>query len=327
MPHIHKHNPKEHSHKPKESSGRRTILFQSVGGMSNASTRLICYENARYLRNYGWKIKIGKAAVGNFDIVIFQKRYSGRDLERARTARGKTVLQISEARFVNSHPQSDMVVRFAREMDGVIVGSRYLQKWFAQKGIPTTVIPTGLDFAALPQGVVKNRPIKICWIGSGMNERYLKHLVVPLNRLWQDYDFEFRVIGAGMFAANWAKAPNFIPWRLGEAERKVAECHIGVAPLDQSSIELTKPPSKPILYMALRLAVVATSTPPYQSLIQNGVNGFLIANNSPDEWYNALVELFDTEKRNQMAIAGYESCQKYNAPSIAKKWNQFLRRL
>ena len=327
MPHIHKHNPKEHHHKPKESSGRRTILFQSVGGMSNASTRLICYENARYLRNYGWKIKIGKAAVGNFDIVIFQKRYNSRDLERARTARGKTVLQISEARFVSSHPQSDMVVRFAREMDGVVVGSRYLQKWFAQRGIATTVIPTGLDFASLPQGVVKHRPIKICWIGSAQNERYLKHLVAPLNRLWRDYDFEFRVIGAGMFAANWAKAPNFIKWRLGEAEEKVAECHIGVAPLDLSSIELTKPPSKPVLYMALKLATVCSSTPPYRSLIQNGVNGFLIPNNSPEEWYTSLAALFNTETRNQMAIAGYESCQSYNAPNIAKRWNTFLKRL
>ena len=336
MPHSsHKHSPKEHkpkehSHqKPKKtsSSGKRTILFQSVGGMSNASTRYICYENARYLRNYGYKIKIGKADTGNFDIVIFQKRYTGRDLERAKATRGKTVLQISEARFVNSSKQSDMVVRFAKEMDGVIVGSRYLQKWFAQRGIASTVIPTGLDFSSLPQGTVKDRPIKICWIGSAMNERYLKYLVTPLNRLWQDYDFEFRVIGAGMFAANWAKAPNFIRWQLGEAEKRVAECHIGVAPLDQSSIELTKPPSKLVMYMALKLAVIGSSTPPYRSLVQNGVNGFLIANNSPDEWYNALVELFDTERRNQMALVGYESCQGYNAPAIASRWNRFLKGL
>ena len=256
-PHIHK--PKEHSHQnPTKissaktvSSSKRTILFQSVGGMNNASTRYICYENARYLRNYGYKIKIGKADTGNFDIVIFQKRYNGRDLERAKAARGKTVLQISEARFVNSSEQSDAVVRFAREVNGVIVGTSYLKKWFAQRGIASTVIPTGLDFASLPQETVKNRPIKICWIGSGNNEKYLAHLVAPLNRLWQDYDFEFRVIGAGMYNANWAKQPNFIRWQLGEAEKRVAECHIGVAPLDQSSIELTKPPSKPIMYVLL----------------------------------------------------------------------------
>lgn len=327
MPHIHKHNPKEHHHNPKERNGRRTILFQSVGGMSNASTRYICYENAKYLRNYGWKIKIGKANTGNFDIVIFQKRYNGRDLKRARMARGKTVLQISEARFVNSHKQSDMVVKFAKQVNGVIVGSRYLKDWFAKRGIDSTVIPTGLDFANLPQDVIKHRPIKICWIGSAGNERYLRHLVAPLNRLWQNYDFEFRVIGAKMFNANWARQPNFIKWQLGEAEKRVAQCHIGVAPLDQSGIELTKPPSKPVLYMALRLATIASSTPPYRSLIANGVNGFLIDNNSPDEWYNALVKLFDTEKRNRMAIAGFESCKLYDAPVIARKWDKFLRRI
>ncbi len=329
MPHIHVHNPKKHSHDPKKSSsnGKRTILFQSVGGMSNASTRYICYENARYLRNYGWKIKIGKADTGNFDIVIFQKRYNGRDLERAKATRGKTILQISEARFVNSSAQSDTVVRFAKEMDGVIVGTSYLKNWFAQRGIPTTVIPTGLDFASLPQGTVKNRPIKICWIGSGKNEKYLAHLVTPLNRLWEDYDFEFRVIGTKMYAANWARQPNFIRWQLGEAEKRVAECHIGVAPLSQSGIELTKPPSKLIMYMSLRLATVATSTPPYRSLVQSGVNGFLIANNSPDEWYTCLAALFNTETRNQMAIAGFNSCKSYDAPAIASRWNKFLKKL
>ena len=332
-PHVHKpkahspKKPKEHSSAKTVSNAKRTILFQSVGGMSNASTRYICYENARYLRNYGYKIKIGKADTGNFDIVVFQKRYNGRDLERAKAARGKTVLQISEARFVNSSEQSNMVVRFAKEVNGVIVGTSYLEKWFAQRGVASTVIPTGLDFANLPQGTEKNRPIKICWIGSGKNERYLAYLVTPLNRLWQDYDFEFRVIGAKMFAANWARQPNFIKWQLGEAEKRVAECHIGVAPLSQSGIELTKPPSKLILYMALKLAIIGSSTPPYRSLVQNGVNGFLISNNSPDEWYNALVQLFDTEKRNQMAIAGFNSCQGYNAPNIATRWNRFLRRL
>lgn len=325
----HKHNPKEHSHNPKQrsSSGKRTILFQSVGGMSNASTRLICYENAKYLRNYGYKIKIGKADTGNFDIVIFQKRYASRDLERARATKGKTVLQISEARFINSSKQSDMVVKFAKEVNGVIAGTSYLKKWFATKGIASTVIPTGLDFANLPQGTIKNRPIKICWIGSGNNEKYLKYLVAPLNRLWQDYDFEFRVIGAKMFAADWAKQPNFIKWQLGEAEKQVAECHIGVAPLDQSSIELTKPPSKLVLYMSLKLATIGTETPPYRSLIQNGVNGFLISNNSPDEWYNALVELFDTKRRNWMAIQGYNSCQSYDAQNIARRWDRFLKKL
>lgn len=331
MPHVHVHKSKEHSHQPKKSSsassGKRTILFQSVGGMSNASTRYICYENAKYLRNYGWKIKIGKADTGNFDIVIFQKRYNGRDLERAKITRGKTVLQISEARFVNNSKQSDMVVRFAKQVNGVIVGTNYLKKWFAKRGITSTVIPTGIDFANLPQGTEKKRPIKICWIGSGKNEKYLAHLVAPLNRLWQDYDFEFRVIGVTMFSANWARQPNFIKWQLGEAEKRVAECHIGVAPLDLSGIELTKPPSKLILYMALRLAIIGTDTPPYRSLIQNGVNGFLISNNDPNEWYATLSELFDTETRNRMAIAGYESAQSYNAPVVAQKWNKFLKKL
>lgn len=333
IPHVHKakeHKPKKHSHSSKEKRdhGKKSILFQSVGGMSNASTRLICYENAKYLRNFGWKIKIGKAKLGEYDIIIFQKRYNSRDLDRARKARGKIVLQISEARFIRSGPQSAIVIKFAHQANGVVVGTNYLRGWFKKKGIASTVIPTGLDFANLPHGVVKKKPIKICWIGSARNERYLSHLVKPLNRLWNDgYNFEFRVIGAKMFQANWAKHPNFIGWELGKAERYVAECHIGVAPLDQGGIEMTKPPSKPVMYMALRLAVVASSTPPYQELIRNGSNGYLISNNSPEEWYNALKELFSDSKRQTVANLGHLACQPYNAPNIAKRWNEFLRGL
>ncbi|GAI65065.1 unnamed protein product, partial [marine sediment metagenome] len=106
------------------------------------------------------------------------------------------------------------------------------------------------------------------------------------NELWKKYDFEFRIIAA-VSRGGFARPVNFIPWRLGEAESKVAECHIGVAPLTSGSKEFTKPPSKPILYMALKLAVVATETPPYKTLIRNGENGYLIPGNNPEDWYKA----------------------------------------
>ena len=332
----HTHNPKvEHIHgkghknlatKPKHG-GLRSILFSPVGGMSNASTRLICYENAPYLRQLGWRVKVGRDDASKYGITIFQKRYSSRDLARAKATGGKTVLQISEARFVGRTKQSEDVIRFAKQVDKVVVGTRKTQDWFKAHGVTSTVIPTGLDFANLPHGVRKYKPIKICWIGNSRNEVYLNHLVEPLNRLWKEFDFEFRVIGGKMLAAAWMKQPNFIKWQLGEAEKYVAECHIGVAPLNLGSVELTKPPSKPVLYMALKLATIGTDTPPYRGLIQNGVNGFLISNNDPDAWYEALHGLFDDTTRTRIANAGYESCQSYNAPVIAKRWDKFLRGL
>ncbi len=330
---THKHSPHEHKAAPEhthveKSKGQfrgRNILFLPSGNIGVASSRLICYENARYLKQRGWKVTVGKGNLGDFDFVIFQKRFSPRDRARLSQVRGKSILQISEARFIGRGGGSALA--FARQASALVVGTRYTQKWFAARGVKSTVISTGLDFAALPKPD-KKMPLKICWIGSRTNEPYLAHVVGPINRLWKDHDFEFRIITAVDPGLPFAKPVNFIRWQLGVAERQVGECHIGIAPLTPASKEFTKPPSKPVLYMALGLAVVATDTPPYRSLIQSGSNGYLIPGNNPDGWYEALKALVESPShREAIASAGNAACQSWNAPVIAKKWDRFLRSL
>ena len=327
--HEHKPHKSQHSEKVSSHTSARSVAFLPVGNIKVASSRLICYENARYLKKLGWRADtVHKGSWDNYDILVFQRRYGSRDLTRAKRAKSKIVLQISETRFsLGDHGRGGSAIAFARQADGVVVGTRLTHDWFIRQGIDSTVIPTGLDFASLPKDVPKQLPLKICWIGSQQNERYLDHIIQPINELWKKYDFEFRIIGAAS-RGGFAKPVNFIRWSMGEAERRVAECHIGVAPLTSASKEFTKPPSKPVLYMALKLAVVATETPPYKDLIKNGENGYLIPGNNPVDWYNALeVLLTSPAKRESIAAQGYEACQPYNAPQIARRWDRFLRRL
>jgi len=326
--HEHKAAP-EYAEKVRSHTPRRSVAFLPIGNMGVASSRLICYENAKYLRKLGWRADtIHKGSWDNYDILVFQRRYGSRDLTRAKRARSKIVLQISETRFsLGDRGRGASAITFARQADGIVVGTRLTHDWFKRQGINSTVIPTGLDFAGLPRDVPRRLPLKICWIGSMTNEKYLDYIVQPINELWKKYDFEFRIIAAAS-RGGFAKPVNFIPWRLGEAERKVAECHIGVAPLATASKEFTKPPSKPILYMARGLSVVATETPPYKDLIQNGHNGFLIPGNDPEKWYRALESLLTNSTfRELIAARGTEASQPWNAPVIARKWDRFLRRL
>lgn len=327
--HEHKADKSQHSEKVHSHSSRRSVAFLPLGNINVASSRLICYENAGYLRKLGWRADtIQKGSWDSYDILVFQRRYGGRDLDRAKKTKSKIVLQISETRFaLKEKGRGDSAVAFARQADGVVVGTGYTQKWFAARGVKSTVISTGLDFAALPKPDRK-MPLKICWIGSRTNEPYLAHVLAPINRLWKNHDFEFRVIGAVNPGLSFDKPINFIRWQLGEAERQVGECHIGIAPLTPASKEFTKPPSKPVLYMALGLAVVATETPPYRSLIQSGSNGYLIPGNDPDGWYEALRALLESAShREAIASAGNAACQPWNAPVIARKWDRFLRSL
>ena len=62
------------------SHQEQRVLFLPIGGMKTASSRLICYENAKYLRELGWDVVVGKDDVTAFDIVVFQKRFRRGDL-------------------------------------------------------------------------------------------------------------------------------------------------------------------------------------------------------------------------------------------------------
>lgn len=305
----------------------KKLLFLTFGKLNTASSRLICYENAKYLRQLGWDVKVNEGDISTFDVVVFQKRFSHRDLRAAKRVRGKVVLQLSEAYYLKNPGFHHTLSTFLRRTHAIVVGSRPIHNWFSKHHQKSVIIPTGLDFAALPMGK-KTTPIKICWIGNDKNEKYLRHVVGPINALWRKHNFEFRIIGARMPQLSFARKPNFIKWKLGAAEKQVSECHIGIAPLDCAGYEFAKPPSKPVLYMAQGLAVVATETPTYRELIRDNASGFLIRNNDQARWIRVLnVLIHDTKRRKAIVAAGTIACKRYDAPNIAKEWDTFLRSL
>lgn len=306
----------------------KRVLFLPLGGMKVPSSRLICYENVKYLQKLGWDAKVGGAGeINEFDIVIFQKRFRRKDLGTLSKVKGKAVLQISEAYYLKNPGWQQNIMRFIKRADAIVVGSRPIHDWFKKQHRKSVIIPTGLDFAALPKGK-KELPVKICWIGNTGNERYLDQVVRPINSLSHKLKFEFRVIGGRRPNLGFTRHVHFIQWQLGKAERQVSECHIGIAPLHCKPYEFAKPPSKPILYMAQGLAVVATETPSYRSLIKDKVNGFLIQNNDQDRWTRILKMLIkDSKRRSEIVAQGTKACQKFNAPNIAKQWDAFLRSL
>jgi len=302
-----------------------SVLFLPFGNVNAASSRLICYENARHLKRRGWKVSVGKGDPKKFNITVFQKRFSKHDLEIARRCR-KVVLQLSEAYYYKG--KADEIIKFSHRSNAIAVSTSTIYHWFKQHGLKSTIISTGLDMSALPKAKKKRSILTICWIGSLENERYLRHVVKPLNSLWKRYNFELRIIGGRKPHLPFSGKRHFIRWKLGHAEKQVSECHIGIAPLDSRPYEFAKPPSKPALYMAQRLAVVATDTPPYHDLIKSSANGFLIKKNDSKSWRRALEILLTDKKRREAFIAkGIRDCKKYDAPVIAKQWDKFLRRL
>jgi len=302
-----------------------SVLFVPYGNKKAASSRLICWETAKYLKKRHWKVSVGKGDPRRFNVVVFQKRYGEKDLAMVARSR-KAVFQLSEAYYLKGG-RKGAIIRMAKKVNAVSISSRPIQHWFKHHGIKSTIIPTRLDFAALQKGK-KRSILTICWIGALLNEAYLKLLIKPLNNLWKKYDFEFRVIGGRKPGLPFTGKRHFLKWQMGLAEKWVSECHIGVAPLFQKPYEFAKPPSKPVLYMAQGLAVVATKTPPYTDLIQSGKNGYLVEKNDPRRWERFLeILLTDEATRNAFVKRGKISCQPYSAPAIAGRWDKFLRKV
>jgi len=220
-----------------------SVLFLPFGDINTGSSRLICYENARHLKKRGWHVSVGKGDPRKFNVVVFQKRFSEKDRAIARKCR-KVVFQISEAYQLKG--QGPGMLTFAKRANGTLASSRPIQGWFKQKGVKSTVIPTGLDMAALPKAQ-KRKILTVCWIGARINERYLAHVVKPLNSLWGwKLKFELRVIGGQKPGLPFKGKRHFLQWKLNQAEKQVSECHIGIAPLNCKSYEYAKPPSKPV---------------------------------------------------------------------------------
>lgn len=309
-----------HSHKKRQTL---SVLFLPFGNIQTASSRLICYENARHLKKRGWHVSVGKGDPRKFNVVVFQKRFSDGDLAIAKKCQ-RIVFQMSEAYHLKGRGAA--ILKFAKRANGIAVSTKPIQHWFKHNGRKSVIIPTGLDIAALPKAK-KRETLTICWIGTTENEKYLRNVVKPLNDLWaKKLNFELRVIGGQRPHLPFKGKRHFIQWKLGQAEKQVSECHIGIAPLNCKPLEFAKPPSKPCLYMAQGLAVVATDTPPYRDLIKHGVNGFLISRNDPGQWTRYLeILLTDTKKRDVFISKGKVDCKKYDAPGIAKQWDHFLR--
>jgi len=64
--------------------------------------------------------------------------------------------------------------------------------------------------------------------------------------------------------------------------------HIGIVPLEHNIFNKSKSNIKWLEYTAVGAVTVASNIVPYQEVITNGVNGILVEEQRPRDWYNAI---------------------------------------
>jgi glycosyltransferase involved in cell wall biosynthesis len=110
--------------------------------------------------------------------------------------------------------------------------------------------------------------------------------------------------------------PGFVEWF-----RTAPPWQIGVIPLADTEFNRSKSYIKYLDYSALGLATLCSNIEPYQGVVRNGINGFLVEN-SPEAWYHALKRLIEEPSlRTTLGQAAHEDfVQNHTLRTQARKW-------
>jgi glycosyltransferase involved in cell wall biosynthesis len=143
----------------------------------------------------------------------------------------------------------------------VSAGNRYLADYAARHGATQVeIIPTVVDahrYSAVPPQ--KYESLRIGWIGTPANTRYLRPVVAAIKVLRKEFSITLVTVGAEPIAELGELQENHA-WTLQGEAAILSTIDIGVMPLDHSPWEEGKCGYKLIQYMAAGRPVIASPT-------------------------------------------------------------------
>lgn len=197
--------------------------------------------------------------------------------------------------------------------------------------LPTVVL---LDkYQGEMKSFTKENPEKfiIGWIGSRTTSIYIIDLLPVFKQLIAQHpDIQINLIG---FDQNILDEKtiiehhlNIIPWTEEKEIKNILDMDIGIMPLTNDSWSRGKCGFKLIQYMSCKKPVVASPVGINCSLVENGINGFLVE--SRDEWYNVFEKLYlDKMLRERMAKNNFYKIEtEYNNMINCEKYSQLIKR-
>lgn len=275
-----------------------------------------------------------------FDLVWIEKEalpWMPASLEKFLLSGVPYMLDFDDAVFHNydRHRLALARILFGKRLDHLMAGAglvtcgnEYLAARARAAGAPMVEwMPTVIDVDRYqqlyrPDGQL---PSRIVWVGSPSTARYLHALAAPLAALAQRRAFSLRVIG-GVVEMPGVNV-ECLPWTEATEASAIAECDIGIMPLEDSPWERGKCGYKLIQYMACGLAVVASPVGVNVDIVNSGVNGLLAQ--QADEWLAALERLLgDPVLCGEMGRAGRGMVeQTYSVQAVAPQMARLMRKI
>ncbi len=212
------------------------------------------------------------------------------------------------SRWLRCFVPDDFPKFFLRRCNRVLVANEYLLEYARKHCQDVVIIPTCVDASEYPVDEKKYQsdgPVQIGWIGSPSTAVYLKIVEPVLQRLAQQVDFIFIVIGVTEYALKGVKT-RAAGWQRQTEIRDICSFDIGIMPLPDDEWTRGKSGTKILQYMAAGVPSIAADIGANKKIITDGVNGFLAG--SEQEWFDKLILLIsNVELRKKMGQNGRNS--------------------
>lgn len=192
--------------------------------------------------------------------------------------------------------------------DVVLAGNKFLADYAHQYARRVALLPTCIDTEKFRPSDRPRSSDKcvVGWIGSHSTARYLRSLLLVLERVASEHRFDLYVVGSSAPLHARGFEVTQAQWCLQREVEDFQRCDVGIYPLWDDDWSRGKCGFKAIQFMACGVPVVVAAVGVNREIIQDGVNGFLAATDK--EWEEKLGWLVsDPSLREKLGRAGRET--------------------
>lgn len=177
---------------------------------------------------------------------------------------------------------------------GVIVGNDYLEHYVKKINPHVIKIPTVINLNSYQNiSVQKFERFSLVWIGSPITYRYIEAFAPVFQELTKTLEFDLVIIAAKRLKER--AIPNvsmkFYDWSSETEIELLKQSHVGIMPLNDDLFSQGKSGFKLIQYQAAGLPSIASPVGENQTIIQEGLNGFLPQ--TQQEWIDTIIQLYN----------------------------------
>jgi len=203
-------------------------------------------------------------------------------------------------RYFMKFKGTSKVIYLLKKADYVITCTEYLDSFAKKFNSQTKNIPSSVNtnVYTIKENYELKEPVHIGWSGSHSTSKYLLILEpVFIKLLEMKLNFIVIVFGDKNFLFNNKNIPlNTIEWSEEKEVETIKSFDIGVYPLPYEEWVYGKSGLKAIQYMACGVPTIATAVGSNLKIIKHHFNGFLVENNSIDQWASTILFLINNKK-------------------------------